>query len=186
MLEVGLAQRAGGQDDHPGLVGAVRRRPGHPAPDGSEEAGQAFGSELAVQRRQHPREDGSVDQGVAQTGGGLDPVAEGSKLAPPVAGHVHRSEEQARTGAAHSHTGPEEAGMAEDQLGGDEPVGQQPTFPVDVGEHELEEGSPLGHGCFEAGPFGLVDDQWTRVEPPGPPPAVIVQGHVVGGAFVAE
>ena len=75
---------------------------------------------------------------------------------------------------AHSHAGPEEGRMAEDQLGRDESLGHQPAVAVDVGEDQVEEGDPLGHRRLETGPFGLVDDQRARIEQPRPAPALVV------------
>ena len=75
VLEVGLAQGAGGEDDHPGLVDAFGGGGGDPAADGAEEPGQPLDAGLAVQVGQHPGQDGPVDQRVPEPGRGLGPVA---------------------------------------------------------------------------------------------------------------
>ena len=81
----------------------------------------------------------------------------------------------------------QEGRVTEDQLGGDVPLGHQPPFAVEVGEDEIEErrtrwataDSRVDHSAASS-------TSGTRVERPGPAPALVVAGDVVGGALVPE
>src|SRR5580704_4898127 len=133
------------------------------------------------------RENGAVDQGIPEPRRGLGPIARGPELTVRVPYHVDcGQEEPVWTGALRGDAGPQEGGVPEYQLGGNQPAGHQPAIAVDVGDYGIEEGDPLGHGGLERLPLGLVDHQRTGVERPGLPPALDGAAHVVGGPLVAE
>jgi hypothetical protein len=115
------------------------------------------------------------------------PVTDRPELALAVPDHIDGGQEQpVTTRVRRPDARPQEGRVAEDQLGGNVPLWHQAAVAVDVGEDEIEERDPLGHGRFEGRPLGIVhhqgqgssDHAWRRLW--------WSSGHVVGGALVAQ
>ena len=119
VLEGGLAPRTGAEQHDPGIIGARRRQFLQRRPQHAEERGQPVDLRVAVQAREHPRDDDAVLERVARARRCLGVVGEHGAATGAVAGEVDRGGEQLlAAGQADLVALTEEAGVPEHQLGG--------------------------------------------------------------------
>ena len=172
MLECGLAERAGRQDDDPRIG---RRRRGdcdQSGPQGPEERRQPVNLGVAVQAREDPGDHHPVLQRVAGSRRRLGPVGQRPAPALGVAGQVDGVGHQLlRAGDADLVARAQEAGVAVDQLGGQEPSPQQVARPVQVGQDQVEQLGPLYRPPLDTGPLAARKQHRYGVQVPSPGPS---------------
>ncbi len=164
---------------------------GHLGPERPEVPGQPLHAGVAVQVRQHARQDRPVDQRVPEARRRSRPVAHHHVVARPVPHEVDgRMQEVAAAGDGDTVAGTDERRVALGHLRRDQARGDCAALPVQVGQHQVEEGRPLGDAGLEGGPLDGVEDGGDRVEGPRPAPAtgkvVVAGGDGVGRTLVPE
>ena len=82
-------------------------------------------------------------------------------------------------GEADAVAGPHELRIREDHLGRHHAGAQQPTFAVEILEHEIEQFGPLDHAAFDHRPLAARHDERDRVEGPSTALAGLLRGVVV-------
>ena len=193
VLEGGLAPRAGAEQHDPGIVGVGRGDVLERGPQRAEEGGEPVDLGVAVQAREHPGDDDPVLQGVARARRRLGAVGQHGAAARGVAGEVDgHSEQLLAAGHADLVALAQEAGVAEDQLGGQQPAAQQLAGAVEIGEDQVEQLGPLDHAELDAGPLVAGEQHRDRVEGPGSGrrgrgvAGIVLAVDVVGDAVVVE
>ncbi len=141
-----------------------------------EEPPQAAQVRLAVHRGERPGGDPTDRHGVPGPDGRLGSVPDDTPPPEVVHAEVGCGEEEAMPGRNPVGLG-EEAGMAEDEFGGEQAAGDEGALPVEVGEHQVEKGRALGQSPLEAGPLVGADDQGQRVDGEMLRPAVDLRPH---------
>ncbi|MCY1346301.1 hypothetical protein D9M69_323840 [compost metagenome] len=119
VLEVGFVEAPGGQQHHQRRVAVAGRLAAEGLLQGAEVAGQVLHAQVAVQLGEGARDDLPVLQRVAGAGRRLGAVGEHLPAAVDVTGEVHRVAVQEHPAdRLHALARPEEVGMAEHQLAG--------------------------------------------------------------------
>ena len=168
MLEVGLVVGAGGQEHDPGVVAVVGGDGAEGLAESPEEPGQA--ADLAVPEglREHPGEDDPVLQRVARPRRGLGPVGQDVERPARTPADVGRVEVEVTVAQdLEVVAGAEEIRMPEDQFGGQDPGGQEPSRAKQVGQDSVEQGGPLDQPRLDRGGVGRGDQERDRVQLPG-------------------
>ena len=133
------------------------------------------------------RHDGAVLQRVAGAGGCLGAVGEDPETAVGAPRKVRRIQGQARRRhARRDHAGAQEPGVRIHEIGGQQPIADQGTGAVEIGENEVEQLRALRQAGFDAGPFAAADQQRDGVESPGMIQAVRDAVDVIGRAVTAQ
>ena len=166
MLEVGLVERAGGEDGDAGvgLVGEALQR----VAEGAEEAGEAVDVGLGVEVGEDAGGGDAVLQREAGAGGGLGAVAEHPPGAVGAAADLEGDEMEvvaAAGGDADQRAQPLAA--AGDQAGGEVAVGDEAVRAVEVGDDGFEEVGALDEAAGDAGGLLLLDEDGDVRERPG-------------------
>ena len=182
MLEGGLAPRARAEQHYAGIIGAGRGEGLQGGPQGAKERSKPVNLGIAVQAREDPRDDDPVLQGVAGARRRLGVVSQYRTAAGGVAGEVDgNGEKLLGAGNPDLVAGPEEAAMAEDQLGRQYPAAEQLARAVEIGEHQVEQLGALDHAGLDPSPLVAGQQHGDRVQGPGGRG----RGGSVGGCVVA-
>ncbi len=149
-----LGRFRGGVDQRqPQRLGERRRRP---RPDPLVDVGDGVGD--------HP----AVGQRVAGSRRSLRPVGVDQEAAVGRPAHITAVHEQLMaTGILDAAGRPDVAGMAEQQLGRQDPAGDRPARPVQVGQDGVEQPGALHHTGFQRLPVRRRQQQRDAVQMPG-------------------
>ena len=102
---------------------------------------------------------------VARSGGRPEVVLEHEILAVAVADHVDPGDVRVDTaGRLDAHHLPPEVAGAEDELGGDPPLAENPLLVVDVVQEEVERLHALDQAAFQLVPLGARDHARDQVD----------------------
>ncbi len=168
MLEGGLAQRPGAEQHDAGILGIGRGHRLQGGPQGTEEGGQPVDLGIAVEAREHPGDDDPVLQRVPCARRRLGVVGQHRAATPRVAGEVHGDREQLLVARdADLVAWPQEAVVAQDHGGREQPPAQQLAGTVQIGEDQVQQLGPLHHAELDAGPLVAGQQHGDGVEGPG-------------------
>ena len=165
MLEIGGVEDAGGEDDDLRVLDAGRGDFGHGVVQAQAVLVDAADPQAGHQVGHHAQAHVAVFDDVGDAGGGAGVVFEDAEGAGFVADDV---------GAADMDVGVERhieadhrlavAGVFQHQFGGDDLVGEDFAFVVDVAQEHVERADTLDDAGFDLGPLGRGDDAGDEVE----------------------
>ena len=126
-------------------------------------------------------------QHIAQARGDLGALGHQppATLRPP--GEVEGDDEQVTTpGRADPLQGSGVAGMAEDQGRRQQAFRQQSPRAVEIGQHRLQQGGPLGQARLDTRPVRRLDDEGQEFQGPGPAGDALDAKDVMGDAIALD
>ena len=147
---------------------------------------RCFDVGIAEQTGHNPAEHGAVFQRVAGPRRRLTAVTDHHPLTAAVPDQIGRMENQLMlTGQANTITGPQEAGVAEDQSRRNHFITNQGPRTVEVSQNQIQQLGTLAQRVFDVFPFATGENHWQQVELPGVADIELVAG-AVAGAIIAK
>ena len=171
VLEVGLAVGAGRQQHHAGRVAAADQGGAllQCVEQAPVAAANALRPQLAKGVGKLARDHQAVVQHIAQARRPLRALGHQPPAAIRPTRQVKGHHQQAlAAGRLRAHHGPQPTRVAQQQGRWQQALVQQRLWPVEVGQHTLEQFSPLFHAHFNGGPVGGLDQLRQQLQRPRP------------------
>ena len=186
VLEVGLVERAGREDDCQRRF-ALGRVAQQILALRDENAAERPHAEVVVQLRKDARHDVAVLQRIAGSRGGLGAIRQSPPGAVRRARHVDRVDVQpAVAGHGYAVAGPQKIRMSERQLRRHQAGAQQLLRAVQIGEQGIQESGTLLHPEFYLPPLRGGQQQRQRIEHPGAVAALWIGVDIVSHAVLRD
>ena len=187
MLEITFVEPPRRQQHHQRRLVGAGGQSAHGVLHGAKKAGHVLDFQVAVQLGKGPQQAHAVFQRIACAGGRLGPVGGDPPASIGRARQVRRIQVQERAlRRLHALARPQVVVVPEDQLGGQQPLGNQRLRAIDIGQHGVEQACPLGDTRRDLAPFVGRNDVRQQVQFPRPIGPLGVGIDVVGDAVFLD